>query len=348
MRSCSGFRWVPCCTVVWANCCCAAAGTGGRAAAPSGEHCLVGRGCRLPACPAIWSRLPSSGRPECHTHFLSYNHPPLLNPQLFYRHTLALHILEVRRPLLAWALHGLRAGVDAIVEASSAGQGAALFACSSGVVMALRSSGCGAAANAAVHSLFCSCAMEQQQAFVSPLLLTPCSTFLALATMQVCTEVAARWLPLQPELYLGSPAGDLETFSADDFQAAAADQPAKLRPLLEALLPLWRLQLDNAAELAPGGTQHKRSKGSTKAAAAAAAGPFRSAAVRPPPPDPSSLPDAALQQEARRLLQQLQRAMPAQRKREREARTAAAFEQADGDSGWAAAEARARRHRQPI
>lgn len=173
-----------------------------------------------------------------------------------------------------------------------------------------------------------------------PLLYVSCT-----CNTQVCTEVAARWLPLQPELYLGSPAGDLEALSTDDFQAAAAEQPAKLRPLLEALLPLWRLQLDNAAELAPGGKGHKRSKGS---ASAAAGGPFRAAAARPPPPEPATLSDAALQQEARRLLQQLQRAKPAQRKREREARTAAAFEQADGGSGWAAAEARARRHRQPV
>lgn len=156
--------------------------------------------------------------------------------------------------------------------------------------------------------------------------------------------MAARWLPQQLELYLGSPAGDLEALSSADWKLAVQQRPAKQRPLLEALLPLWRRQLD-AAELAPGGQQQpKRSK-------AAAGGPFRSAAVRPPPSKPASLSDAGLQQEAGRLLQQLQRALPRQRKREREARTAAAFEGASGGAssgsdGWAAAEARARRHRQ--
>lgn len=157
--------------------------------------------------------------------------------------------------------------------------------------------------------------------------------------------MAARWLPQQPELYLGSPAGDLEAVSCTDWKLAMQQRPDKLRPLLEALLPLWRRQLD-AAELAPGGPQEaKRSK-------AAAGGPFQSAAVRPPQPKPASLSDAALQQEAGRLLQQLQRTLPRQRKREREARTAAAFEEASGGAGsgsggWAAAEARARRHRLP-
>lgn len=158
--------------------------------------------------------------------------------------------------------------------------------------------------------------------------------------------MAVRWLPLQPELYLGSPASDLEALSSPDWQAAAQQQPAKLRPLLVALLPPWRRQLDGA-EAPPSGPQPKQKRAKT-----AAAGPFQSAAVRPPPPKPGSLSDAALQQEARRLLQQLQRSLPSQRKREREAHTAAAFEQADGSSGsgsgWAAAEARARRHRQPV
>lgn len=38
--------------------------------------------------------------------------------QLFYTHALALHILEDSEPLLRWAMHGLQAGVDAILEVS--------------------------------------------------------------------------------------------------------------------------------------------------------------------------------------------------------------------------------------
>ena len=45
-------------------------------------------------------------------------------PQLFYARALALHLLEGGEPLLRWALHGLAAGVDAILEVGAALLGA--------------------------------------------------------------------------------------------------------------------------------------------------------------------------------------------------------------------------------
>lgn len=38
--------------------------------------------------------------------------------QVCYRHALALDILGGKQPLLGWALHGLQAGVDSILQVS--------------------------------------------------------------------------------------------------------------------------------------------------------------------------------------------------------------------------------------
>lgn len=137
--------------------------------------------------------------------------------------------------------------------------------------------------------------------------------------------MAARWLPLEPGLCLGSPAGDLAALRSPEWRAAAAgQQQQRVRALLEALLPLLQLQLEHAEQ--------------PPAAKRARAGPFQSAATKPRPKlvPPRKMSDAQLTSTVEDALQQLQQALPRLVARERQQRTAAAF---------AAAEARARRQR---
>ena len=156
-----------------------------------------------------------------------------------------------------------------------------------------------------------------------------------LLPLQACTDLAAHRLPLEPELYLGTPADDLAALAASAWVATAREQPGKLQPLLAALLPLLQAKLDSAQQ-----AQHAQQAGKPGRAAAKPRGPFQSAAVKPPP-DPTAQPrdlsEAELTQRVRRLLQQLQRALPGQQAKRRQERTAAAFQEA---------EARAKRQRQ--
>lgn len=146
----------------------------------------------------------------------------------------------------------------------------------------------------------------------------------------MCIEAALEWLPLQPSLYLGSPAGDLAALSSPEWQAAAGREPAGVRKLLLAALPLWQRQLEAAEQQAGGGGG---------AAKKQRLGPFQQAATKPRPRPAAlwSLSDAALAAETQRVLQRLQRALPRQRAAERGQVTAAVFRQA---------EVRARRQRQ--
>lgn len=138
---------------------------------------------------------------------------------------------------------------------------------------------------------------------------------------QVCTEVAHEWLPLQPSLYLGSPAGDLAALSSPEWQAAAGREPARVRALLLAALPLLQRQLEAAEQADGGGAAANKRR----------LGPFQQAAAkaRPRPGALRSLSDAALAAEAQRVLQRLQRALPRQRAAERGQVTAAVFRQAE-------------------
>lgn len=137
--------------------------------------------------------------------------------------------------------------------------------------------------------------------------------------------MAARWLPLEPGLYLGSPAGDLAALRSPAWRAGAVAQQARVRALLEALLPVLQLQLEHAEQPA--------------AAKKARTGLFQSAAVKPRPKAlaPCTLSDEGLADAVEEALQQLQRALPRLAAHQRQQRTAAAF---------AAAEVRVRRHRQ--
>lgn len=151
---------------------------------------------------------------------------------------------------------------------------------------------------------------------------------------QACTEVAATWLPHHdPDRYLGSPAGDLEVLASPEWQAAAQEQPGRVRPLLEALLALWGRQLE-AARSSDGMGGSSSGAGSKRPRL----GPFQSAVVQPKrdPAAVRTISDEELAQQARALLQRLQRALPRQAAQLRGQRTAAAF---------AEAEARARRQR---
>lgn len=141
--------------------------------------------------------------------------------------------------------------------------------------------------------------------------------------------MAAKWLPLEPDLYLGSPSGDLAALAAltasPEWQAGTgAPQRRRLRRLLEAMLPLLQRQLESAEQ------QPEVKK--------ARLGPFQSAAVKPrsTPAAPRTLTDQALTQQVQQALQQLQRALPRLQAHQRQQRIAAAF---------AAAEVRARRQR---
>lgn len=166
-------------------------------------------------------------------------------------------------------------------------------------------------------------AIDPASSLARPTIPHPCPCL----SLQVCTSVAACWLPLEPGLGLGSPAGDLAALRSPQWQAAAPAQQERVCALLQALLPLLRLQLEHA-EQAP-------------AAKKARIGPFQSAAVKPraKAANPRTLCDAALTRAVEEALQQLQRALPRLAAHQRQQRTAAAF---------AAAEARARRHRQLV
>ena len=157
----------------------------------------------------------------------------------------------------------------------------------------------------------------------------------AFCLLQVCTDLAAHRMPLDPDLYLASPADDLAALAAPAWLATAREHPGKLQPLLAALLPLLQAKLDAAQQM-----QQVQRAGKPGRAAAKAGGPFQSAAVKPRP-DPQAeqreLSEAELTQQVRRLLQQLQRALPGQQAKRRQERTAAAFQEA---------EARAKRQRQ--
>lgn len=151
---------------------------------------------------------------------------------------------------------------------------------------------------------------------------------------QVCTEVAATWLPLEPALWLGSPEGDLKALAAPEWRAELAQHPQRLRQLLRATLEHAQRRLEAAQQLQLGSSS---SGGVRKKVRAAPSGPFQPAAAPPPRPNPAaqrSLPATELAAELQRTLAQLARVLPAAAATQRQQRTAAAF---------ADAEARARR-----
>ena len=158
---------------------------------------------------------------------------------------------------------------------------------------------------------------------------------------QVCTEVAATWLPLDLGLHPGSPGGDLAALASTEWQAATQQQPEQLRPLLAALLLLLERRAD--------ANQRRGGVGPLKKARA---GPFQSAAFRPlsNPAAVRALPYAALAQRLQRVLQQLQQAMPSLQAQQRQQRTAQAFQAAEARAARTGAwgeRAALKRHSQP-
>ncbi|KAL4437126.1 hypothetical protein ABPG75_004265 [Micractinium tetrahymenae] len=152
------------------------------------------------------------------------------------------------------------------------------------------------------------------------------------AILEVCTEVAATWLPAQPGLWLGSPEGDLSALASPEWQAALREQPELVRPLLLAVLELGQKRLEAGEQ--PGGAgssrdstaPHKRAR-----MAAPSSGPFQSAAVRPRPDRAAQrrLPAPKLAQALQQELRRLGRALPQQQAQQREQRTAQAFAEAE-------------------
>ncbi len=150
--------------------------------------------------------------------------------------------------------------------------------------------------------------------------------------LQVCTEVAATWLPLQPGFWLASPEGDLAALASQDWQAALQEQPGLVRPLLLAALEVGQERLEEVEGSGSGGGSGGAISGQPKRGRTAApTGPFQSAAVRPRPDRESQrrLPAPQLAKALERVLRQLALALPRQQAQERERRTARVFAEAE-------------------
>jgi hypothetical protein len=233
---------------------------------------------------------------------------PLLDPpfaQVLYRHALHLHMLLGQEALLQWALHGLRAGVDAIHEVGPGGGPP-------------RAAGCLLALRTVTGTLDC-------------------------LRLQVCLCVVDQ-LQLELEgsgsgvMYVGSPAGDLAALASPEWQAAARSEPRKVHQLVAALVVFLEQLLEAARSHGPPAKRRASSTASGATKSRRGPGPFQSAAVRPKA-DLSSVqqqPYGALMPRLQRLLHRAQRELPLCRALQRQQATAAAFQ---------AAEARAQRHR---
>jgi hypothetical protein len=230
-----------------------------------------------------------------------------LHVQIFYGSALRLHIVLGQESLLQWVLHGLQAGVDTILTVRRLRLPAMSAPCRRWSAIFAQGWHCCCPARTVVNDLNTG----------------------AFCLLQVCTDLAAHRMPHDLDLYLGSPADDLAALAAPAWLATAREHPGKLQPLLAALPPLLQAKLDAAQQ----SQQVQRAgKPGRVACAAKAGGPFQSAAVKPRP-DPQAeqreLSEAELTKQVRRLLQQLQRALPGQQAKRRQERTAAAFKEAE-------------------